>query len=756
MKSYRQWLGCGAAALGIALGGCGGGGDDSSPTALPESVSISTTAPAEVDVATAFTTNIDGKTDGLRFAWTFGDGASASDATPKHAYAKGGDFDVELTVTNEAGASRSAKLVVTASRKSLVRGTVCSGKDEQGWCWQRPKPIGNPINDVFFLDATQAWAVGDAGSILHSSDGGITWTAQASGVTARLTSVGFFDRLNGWAIGAPNTIVHTADGGTTWTAQATGSWLWDYSSVIATGPTSALIANAYAASQQTSDAGMTWTTTSAGSLAARTTGTLWWSGSGGLYRSTDLGKTLALSLPLNGVPQWNVAFADDLRGLVVQYDYGYESTPRVRVWRTTDGGLSWQASQTSGLPDYVLPGLYGLALSADGHGALSTGAGSYGTADNGATWFPIVSPGTWFTAQGVFDSRTFWSIDSNGAAHLTRDQGATWATLAVPNETTGVSKLQVAPDGALWLVYGDRRYRSGDHGATWQRVLGQEAAENQSHVLALWFTDAKHGLAYASDGWLLDTGDGGQTWSRHPFAGVNTWNPAPARIQFADPKTGWITTGGSFARTTDGGASWSQASGPSSLIDFRFIDTNRGWAVDGSNAIWRTSDGGLSWSRLASVTPQLRSIAFVDASVGVAVGDLGSILRTEDGGMTWSARASGTAAQLWRVVFVGKNDAWAIGVNGTVVKSSDAGKTWAPVPVPASAALNDIHFADAKHGWIVGEAGTVLATVDGGDTWKVQASGTRNNLISAHFIDPRSGWIGGSSGAILATATGGK
>ena len=45
------------------------------------------------------------------------------------------------------------------------------------------------------------WIVGDQGVILHTTDGGATWTPQTSGVTDDLAGVTFVDAQHGWAVG---------------------------------------------------------------------------------------------------------------------------------------------------------------------------------------------------------------------------------------------------------------------------------------------------------------------------------------------------------------------------------------------------------------------------------------------------------------------------------------------------------------------------------------------------------------------------
>ena len=51
---------------------------------------------------------------------------------------------------------------------------------------------------------------------LKTTDGGITWTAQTSGVTNDLRSVYFTDANNGWVVGIGGTVLKTTDGGTSW------------------------------------------------------------------------------------------------------------------------------------------------------------------------------------------------------------------------------------------------------------------------------------------------------------------------------------------------------------------------------------------------------------------------------------------------------------------------------------------------------------------------------------------------------------
>ena len=106
-----------------------------------------------------------------------------------------------------------AAVAAPAAHASVHDGT-------QGWFWQTPQPAGD-LNDVTFAGPSDVWAVGSGGEILHSTDAGVTWSAQQSGTLADLASVSFADTQHGWACG-PSAVVTTSDGGSTWSSWHTG------------------------------------------------------------------------------------------------------------------------------------------------------------------------------------------------------------------------------------------------------------------------------------------------------------------------------------------------------------------------------------------------------------------------------------------------------------------------------------------------------------------------------------------------------
>jgi photosystem II stability/assembly factor-like uncharacterized protein len=60
---------------------------------------------------------------------------------------------------------------------------------------------------VKFVDAQEGWAVGAEGTIIHTTNGGGSWTTERSGTQHPLERVFFTDKAHGWAVGFGGTVV---------------------------------------------------------------------------------------------------------------------------------------------------------------------------------------------------------------------------------------------------------------------------------------------------------------------------------------------------------------------------------------------------------------------------------------------------------------------------------------------------------------------------------------------------------------------
>jgi photosystem II stability/assembly factor-like uncharacterized protein len=87
-----------------------------------------------------------------------------------------------------------------------------------------PAPSGttNDLRGVYLLDSGIGYAVGGAGTILKSTDAGMTWNALVSGTANALYDIYLFNDIEGVAVGDGGVILRTTDGGTTWVTVASG------------------------------------------------------------------------------------------------------------------------------------------------------------------------------------------------------------------------------------------------------------------------------------------------------------------------------------------------------------------------------------------------------------------------------------------------------------------------------------------------------------------------------------------------------
>jgi len=69
-------------------------------------------------------------------------------------------------------------------------------------------------------------AVGSNGTIIITSNGGLTWTSQSSGISNYLFSIYFVDSNTGWIAGSDGILLKTIDGGSTWITQSSGTNAW--------------------------------------------------------------------------------------------------------------------------------------------------------------------------------------------------------------------------------------------------------------------------------------------------------------------------------------------------------------------------------------------------------------------------------------------------------------------------------------------------------------------------------------------------
>jgi photosystem II stability/assembly factor-like uncharacterized protein len=181
---------------------------------------------------------------------------------------------------------------------------------------------------------------------------------------------------------------------------------------------------------------------------------------------------------------------------------------------------------------------------------------------------------------------------------------------------------------------------------------------------------------------------------------------------------------GKLVQTSDGGQSWHSMRSPASttLQSIAVWDTSHAVVVGNDGLVMTTGDAGATWrraevstgkhgSRLLRVKTRAKGDAW-------AVGEGGLILRSTDRGATWQSvgKAEDTA---WNDVAIGDAQVLVVGEFGRIRRSADGGATWQDVVSPTKTSLMASAFRDERHGVAVGLNGVVLVTDDAGVSWSV-------------------------------------
>ncbi len=299
-----------------------------------------------------------------------------------------------------------------------------------------------------------------------------------------------------------------------------------------------------------------------------------------------------------------------------------------------------------------------------------------------------------------------------------------------------------------------------DGGVTWTvRKAGDYGTDP---YYAVYFYDSTHGYITGNNSDAWRTTDGGATWL--PMSGVpgGSWY----HIDFVAPTAGFIGANGACSFTDDGGQSWQVRSGYPTCpvmygMDFR--DASLGLVAGnqlsgGGLGIYRTNDGGVSWARVLAQTTNDVDFMTANRAIAAVVGDL-RIYESTDAGQTWRPISNSFPEHgpLINICRVSNNVAVGTSEYGDVWLSTDGGSTWSQRHEPLGDLPYkwDVSFSDAQHGWVVGPYGLAAKSVDGGFTWETVTQGVGADINDIEMRNDLFGMAVAGNGYLLRTTDSG-
>ncbi|MCJ7708194.1 MAG: hypothetical protein MUO38_11325, partial [Anaerolineales bacterium] len=354
------------------------------------------------------------------------------------------------------------------------------------------------------------------------------------------------------------------------------------------------------------------------------------------------------------------------------------------VYRTTDGGASWQPINQGIDLEHSSDWVSLVILNPGDRNQLWLADGStmYESLDGGEIWIEHETEGLQFTnlVPHPLEPGTLYATSSgeSPAVHVSQDGGQTW-TVLLSLEGEWISPNQLAIDP----VIGEHLYVSGRDGPT-----------------------------YASS-------DGGATWRQVLD------QPCVLAAQRNDESAAFCAWGGEVLRTSDGGDTWRSITGgglPSSVSTLMITPDDLGAYYAGtSDGLFVSTDLGLNWTEQSSGLP----LAYLDLTMVSGSGP-----RLYASGDSGQVARSGVNAFDWGALSAPDKTSWAVRPDGEIAyatdgerlwQSSDASSTWDERSVPPIGA-GRLAVHPSLDGWVYslyGRGQSAYLSTDGGGTWEL-------------------------------------
>lgn len=262
-------------------------------------------------------------------------------------------------------------------------------------------------------------------------------------------------------------------------------------------------------------------------------------------------------------------------------------------------------------------------------------------------------------------------------------------------------------------------------------------------------------VTYNGKGKVLKTTDGGDTWVVQWESEVN--GTGVTSLHFFTTSHGFAgTMAGNLMETVDGGTTWTSVDidpneNQGEITDLDFYDSDNGAMVTQWGGIYITDDGGATWTVASTNYMTSIDLFYASETTLFAAGFSQEIYKSTDGGDTWEFSYQGPNGAIDQYVnlgvfFIDANNGIVTSEEGNYFQTSDGGDTWEEGSVTGQFGLmRGIYMFDIDNYYICATPGEVFSTTDGGSDWTSEYYDYDPSFYKILFTSDGTGFVCGSS-----------
>lgn len=476
-------------------------------------------------------------------------------------------------------------------------------------------------------------------------------------------------------------------------------------------------------------------------------------------------------------------------------------TRQSTLYKTTDGGSTWQAEHTFPPPavEWLEPAICKVRFNAAGVGYLGGASGMIFKYQNGVWSDYSITPTTVF--PNVHQTDTIFSTNSEGgidtvvttyADNVFGVNTQIYRSLAIVSDSEVVVGVQnngvlvrintATPAGSYLLL---------NNGSSMYGIYDRLGV-GPSQIYNLACRDGNHLAGASSTGKVLLSNDKGFTWHKSdvysegtPEAEVGFWGVDIS----PSGRIGLCGAGGVIA---DSLSQWRRPYTNAvkgvgfGIYSISFADANNGIVAGDGGGMLRTSDGGNSWQDITN--PSFNSgydyytrVKYISPAVLLAADNHGRFYTSADQGasfdLLFSDAMNGSIAGM---DFINQDTGWlTVNINAwdevnsvsifhvIIYRTVDGGFSWdssaTQFPITSDYSLykplNDIKFFNGNIGYAAGRGGSIYKSIDGGVTWallsNLPASEADKDISSISIVDENIVFVSGGQGLVMKSVNGG-